>query len=48
LTSRGPCVTLKGGPYVGPGGGGFTCVTIVVATQAQNKAKLAKKEVNLR
>ena len=32
-----------GGPRVGTGGGGLTRVIIVVPTQAQNKAKLAKK-----
>jgi len=32
-----------GGPCVGTGGGGLTLVIIVVPTQAQNKAKLAKK-----
>ena len=33
---------------LGPGEGDLLVNSIVVATQAQNKAKLAKKEVNLR
>jgi hypothetical protein len=36
------------GPWSWAGGPGLLVNTIVVATQAQNKAKLAKKEVNLR
>jgi hypothetical protein len=36
----------RGGPCVDTGGGGLPVVIIVVPTHAQNKAKLAKKQVS--
>ncbi len=48
LTRAWPCVRLKGWALCWAGGPGLLVNTIVVATQAQNKAKLAKKEVKLR